>query len=252
MWWQDEGIVLTLRPHGERQACASLLTKEHGRHVGMLTLSTKNKTQFQPGVSVQAKWQARLEEHMGTYTLEAKSSPLAYVLQKPLALKAMQSAISLLEILLPERTPHEDVYEAFQHLIHAFKEGPCAWMYAYAFFEKTLLYTGGITMDLQRCAATGTTHNLYYLSPKTARAVSREAGDPYAHLLLKLPLFLTFEPSCVTEEHMTLFYESLTVMTTLLERFLLHVHHVKMPESRHRFLGALGDHSTTTTWKRIA
>jgi len=57
-------------------------------------------------------------------------------------------------------------------------------------WEIGLLGELGFGLDLASCAATGATDDLVYVSPKTGRAVSRAAGEPYRDRLLVLPGFL--------------------------------------------------------------
>jgi DNA repair protein RecO (recombination protein O) len=57
-------------------------------------------------------------------------------------------------------------------------------------FELAMLAELGFGLDLSSCAATGTANDLVYVSPKSARAVSADAGAPYADRMLKLPAFL--------------------------------------------------------------
>jgi DNA repair protein RecO (recombination protein O) len=53
-----------------------------------------------------------------------------------------------------------------------------------------LLEALGFGMDLSRCASTGAVDDLIYVSPRTGRAVSREAGEAYKDRLFVLPQFL--------------------------------------------------------------
>ena len=57
-------------------------------------------------------------------------------------------------------------------------------------FELLVLDELGFGLDLTRCAATGSRDELAYVSPKTGRAVSREAGAPWHDKMLALPAFL--------------------------------------------------------------
>ena len=57
-------------------------------------------------------------------------------------------------------------------------------------FELVVLRELGFGLDLDRCAVTGRADSLAYVSPKTGRAVSLEAGHAYRDRILALPPFL--------------------------------------------------------------
>lgn len=193
MEWQDEGYVLAVRPHGESAAIVSLLTAEHGRHAGLVRggQSRRHQGMLQAGNKVDAVWRARLEEHLGSYTLELQSSAVALVLDEPARLAALSSAAALIEATLPERDPCPGLYQSFAALMEAL-EGE-HWAATYVYWELHLLMDIGFGLDLTECAATGETSDLIYVSPKSGRAVSREAGAPYKEKLLALPGFLRGE-----------------------------------------------------------
>lgn len=230
MRWQDEGIIIASRKHGEKGVVLSLLTREHGRHKGYLNVSSKISASLQMGTLVQASWNARLPEHLGTWSLEPLPGPMAYILRDPLKLAALTSSCSLLENLLAEREPHLGLFGALQALLPTFKEHQ--WMRAYCDFEQTLLREGGVHLQFDVCALTGRTEGLAYVSPRTGRAVTAEAGDPYKEKLLPLPAFLADE----RERPVSLedFRQALALFDYFLERYLLSVHHVPMPLPRER------------------
>ena len=112
MEWTDEGIVLGVRRHGESSAIVELLTREHGRHLGLVRggASSRMRPLLQPGNSVTAVWRARLDEHLGTYALEGTRLRAAVLLASSHAVYGVTHLASLAR-LLPERDPHEDIYE---------------------------------------------------------------------------------------------------------------------------------------------
>ena len=233
MHWSDEGIVINTKRYGENRLIASVLTLNHGRHLGLLRQNPKINYAFQPGCLVSVRWNARLEEHLGHWTHDTIYSPLAEVLNDSLLLAALSSACALIEISLPERQSHRDIYQSFKQFIYALSTP--LWPDAYIFLEHTLLANAGIKLDFHQCAVTGSTDNLIYLSPRSGRAVSRDIGAPYHDKLLTLPSFLTqsFDQSATRPSEDIL--KALEMMENFLERFILNVHHLKMPEARHRF-----------------
>ena len=190
MEWEDEGYVLAVRPHGESSAIVSLLTAEHGRHAGLVRggQSRKNRGLLQPGNRVSVIWRARLEEHLGSFTLELQSSAVAAILNAPGRLAALSSAVTLIEETLPERELSRGMFDMFNTLMDSL-DGE-HWAATYVIWELNLMMDIGFGLDLSECAATGTTKDLIYVSPNSGRAVSRAAGEAYKDKLLVLPAFL--------------------------------------------------------------
>ncbi|MDJ0683285.1 MAG: DNA repair protein RecO [Alphaproteobacteria bacterium] len=194
MDWRDDGIVLSLRKHGESGAIAALLTRDHGRHAGLVrgARSAKLRGVLQPGNLVRADWRARLAEHLGHFTIEALEARVAPLLTSPGRLAALTSACALLDIALPERAPVPEIYDLTDALTERLADDD--WAEAYVKWEAALLAALGFGLDLNACAATGVTDDLIFVSPKSGRAVSREAGAPYKERLLRLPGFLLPRP----------------------------------------------------------
>ncbi len=190
MDWRDDGIVLSARPHGEAAAIVMLLTREHGRHAGLVHggQGRKGRGVYQPGNLVDVAWRARLAEHLGTYSCELMTAYSARFLDQPDRLAALASAAAVSERALPEREPHPASFEGFLALLEAL-EGD-HWAETYVGWELALLGELGFGLDLSRCAAGGANDQLAYVSPKSGRAVSLAAGEPYKEKLLALPGFL--------------------------------------------------------------
>lgn len=190
MEWDDEGIVLAVRRHGESAAVASLLTREHGRHVGLVRggAGRRHRPVLQPGNSVHARWRGRLAEHLGTYTIELARAIAAELFDSPAKLAALASVCALAEAALPEREPHPALHAATAKLLSALAGD--VWVADYVRWEVRLLSELGFGLDLSSCAATGTNDGLAYVSPRTGRAVSASAGEPWRDKLLVLPGFL--------------------------------------------------------------
>ena len=190
MDWRDEGIVLSFRKHGESAVIAHLLTQHHGRHAGLVRggSSTKMRGVLQQGNELSVQWRARLEDHLGSFAIELQEGHAARVLSDPGRLSAMLSACALVDLCLPEREPHPDIFATLRALLLALPDA--AWAAAYVAWELSLLAELGFGLDLSTCAATGVTTNLIYVSPKSGRAVSAVAGENFKDKLLPLPQFL--------------------------------------------------------------
>ena len=191
MEWTDIGIVLGARRHGETSAVAELMTREHGRHFGLVRggAGMRLKPVLQTGNLVSATWRARLDENLGYYVVEAMDLRTASLLSLAHALYGLHHLAALCR-LLPERDPHQPVFDLLEHTI-AGLGAPLQAAALVAHFELQLLAELGFGLDLESCAATGATADLIYVSPKSGHAVSRQAGEPWRDKLLPLPAFLS-------------------------------------------------------------
>jgi DNA repair protein RecO (recombination protein O) len=190
MQWTDEGIVIGIKRHGEANAILELMTREHGRHLGLVRggFGSRLKPVLQTGNSVSAAWRARLDEHLGNYTVEGLRLRAANFFSAPHAIYGVTHLAALMR-LLPERDPHAGLYEALDEILNHLDDAvPAAPMIVR--FELQLLSELGFGLDLERCVATGVSGDLVYVSPKSGRAVSRTAGEPWADKMLRLPAFL--------------------------------------------------------------
>ncbi|HYH18809.1 MAG TPA: DNA repair protein RecO [Azospirillum sp.] len=234
MEWTDQGIVLSTRPHGDAAALAVLLTREHGRHAGLVHggRSSRQRGNLEPGTLVSARWRARLNEHLGTLTVEPVRGYAAGLLDDPLRLAALTAACALVEAALPEREPHPALFDGMKALLEVLDEAP-AWPEAYVRWEVGLLGELGFGLDLDRCAVTGSNDYLAFVSPRTGRAVSAVVGEPFRDRLLPLPGFLIGRglggPGEVTE--------GLRLTAFFLERHLLNA---PLPPARVRLAERLG------------
>jgi DNA repair protein RecO (recombination protein O) len=237
MHWSDEAIVLSARPHAETSAVVELLTRKHGRHLGLVQggRSRKLRPILQPGNEVEATWKARLSEHLGQLTVEPVRSHVATVLDRPRALAGLSSLVAMLR-LLAEREPHPALYEVTLFVLTYLDEDE-VWPPVYARWELALLDELGFGLDLSRCAQTGATDDLIYVSPKSGRAVSAKAGEPYRDRLLRLPPFLRGRGATIVGP------ADLTDALRLTEHFLLarvaEPRGERLPAARERLIRAL-------------
>lgn len=190
MEWRDEGIILGTRRHGETSVIVEVMTRAHGRHLGMVRGGRSRRMQplLQPGNYVDVSWWARLDEHLGSFTIEPLGFAAARLIENSVALYGIQLAAAHLR-LLPERDVHRALYETLRLIIDHF-EDPLAAGELLLRFEVMMLEELGFGLDLRECAATGRRDDLIYVSPKSGRAVCRDAGAPWADKLLALPGFV--------------------------------------------------------------
>lgn len=189
MHWDDDGIVLALRPHGETSHVVELLTRDHGRHLGLARGGRTLRGALQPGNTMHANWRGRLAEHLGNFTLEPARVRMGIILERADALAALRAETTLTSAVLPERDPHPELFEALSVLLDSL-DHPEVWPTLLVRYELGLLEALGFGLDLSCCAVTGARENLIYVSPNSGRAVSADGAGEYAPRLLPLPSFL--------------------------------------------------------------
>lgn len=190
MQWTDEGIILASRRHGESSLIVELMTLDHGRHLGLVRGGRSRRQQpfLQAGNSVAITWRARLDEHLGNMVLEPTIERASQLMAGATGIYGLQHLATLLR-LLPERDPHPGLYHALGIILDALDE-PLSGAEFVVRFELSVLNELGFGLDLTECAATGQTDDLAFVSPRTGRAVSALAGQPYRSRLFRLPRFL--------------------------------------------------------------
>jgi DNA repair protein RecO (recombination protein O) len=193
MEWSDTGVVLGVKRHGEANAIVELMTHQHGRHLGLVRggAGSRMRPVLQPSNRVSAIWRARLDEHLGHYVVEGIDLRAAAFLAAPHALYGLTHLAALCR-LLPERDPHPHIYAVLDHVLDGLADARSAGANV-AQFELQMLTELGFGLDLAACAATGTNDDLAYVSPKSGRAVSRQAGEPWKERMFRLPEFLNGE-----------------------------------------------------------
>jgi DNA repair protein RecO (recombination protein O) len=193
MEWSDDGVVISVRAHGETGAIVETLTRDHGRHLGLVRggASRKVKPALQPGNRLHLHWRARLAEHLGNFSAEIAKARAGDLFDSRDALIGLNAFASVVSAAMPEREPHAPVFEAGEILLDAIvAEDFAHWSPLYIRWEAGLLDALGFGLDLSHCAATGSRDDLRFVSPRSGRAVSGAAGEAYASRLFPLPQFL--------------------------------------------------------------
>lgn len=236
MQWTDEGIVLGVKRHGEASGILELMTREHGRHLGLVrgAFSSRLKPVLQPGNTVSAVWRARLDEHLGNYVVEGLKLRAANFFASSHAVYGVCHLAALMR-LLPERDPHESLHEALDALLDCLDD-PVRAAPMLVRFELQVLAELGFGLDLAQCAATGATTELVYVSPKSGRAVSREAGAPYADRMLRLPAFLRDREALPEGRDLA---DGFALTGYFLTRYVLEPRGLMLADERAHFVAAL-------------
>lgn len=243
MEWIDEGFVLSARRHGESAAVVHLLTRAHGRHAGLAHggAGSRGRGLYQAGNRISARWRARLAEHLGTFTGELVRANAAGLMDDPVRLSALSAACAIADATLPERQPYPTLFDALAALIDTL-HGSAEWPAAYVRWELGLLEVLGFGLDLGSCAATGRNDDLAYVSPKTGRAVSLAAGEPYRDRLLPLPGFLIGRGAADAAA----VRDGLRLTGWFLDRHVFAPHSRRMPPARERFVERFSRTGTTS------
>lgn len=236
MEWREEAIVLGVKRHGETSVIAEVMTRERGRHLGLVRGGRSRKQQpvLQPGNSVEVHWRARLDEHMGTFVLEPVELRAARLMEDGVGLNGIQLVAAHLR-LLAERDPHPRLYDGLMVIVDHL-DTPDKAAELMLRFEIALLEELGFGLDLERCAATGRRDDLAYVSPKTGRAVSREAGAPWHEKLLPLPAFLSRQD---TDADAASLADAYRMTGYFLARHVFEPRGIAEPASRGSFLAAI-------------
>jgi DNA repair protein RecO (recombination protein O) len=190
MQWQDHAIIIGIKRHGETSAIAEVMTRDRGRHLGLVRSGRSRSMQpvLQAGNEVEVTWRARLHEHLGEFRVEPVKLRAARLMEAATSVYGVQAMGALLR-LLPERDPHPHLYDALAVILENLQD-PADAGELFVRFELAVLNDLGFGLDLTECAATGTREDLAYVSPKSGRAVCRSAGAPWADKMLALPDFL--------------------------------------------------------------
>lgn len=234
--YEDEAIVLSARLHGETGAVVHVLTRMHGVQAAHIAggASRRMKPLLQPGTPVTFRYRARSADQLGAATIEADGQG-PDLLDDPVGLLGLQCAALMTRQALPERERHEGAYHAFRALLSAFAI-PEIWPAIYVRYEAGLLEEMGYGLDLSACAVSGSQDNLCYVSPKSARAVSADSGEPYKDKLLPLPQFLLSSQGGIADGDVV---NGLKLTGFFLERHVFHPHNRPLPDIREQLAAAL-------------
>ncbi|AIL65671.1 DNA repair protein RecO [Rickettsiales bacterium Ac37b] len=237
MQFTDLAIFLSAKKHGENNAIASILTKQHGLYNGIIkgVNNKKLNSLYQPGNIINFVWKARLPEHLGWLQIELIESLPYNILVDKRKLFAFSGMCNILSQVLPERVPEEKLFREFCQIFTLAKNNNNHWLIKYIMFELLLLFELGFGMDLSECAVTGTVDDLYYVSPRSGRAVSKKVGEPYHNKLFILPSFFLEQKSFDMINNQEL-KQGLLITGYFIEKHLLAPKYIVLPLVRMKLL----------------
>jgi DNA repair protein RecO (recombination protein O) len=237
MEWQAPAVVLDTRPLGESGAVVTLLTEEHGRHAGLAKggASRAQAALWQPGNLIEVRWVARLPEQLGALSGELVHAAAALAMEDPLALAVLRAATSVADGALPDREPHPRVFRGLVALVAQLARGADAALPELVRWEAELLGDLGYGLDLSRCAVTGGTDDLIFVSPRSGRAVSDGGAGAFRDRLLPLPAFLLGQGPSGPGDWLA----GLRLTGHFLARDVFGTHHKPLPAAREMLLDRL-------------
>ncbi|MFQ1701191.1 DNA repair protein RecO [Loktanella agnita] len=202
--WRDDAALLATRPFGETSVIIEVFSATHGRHAGVVRGGTSRKVApvLQPGAQLSVTWKARLESHLGSFAVEPVRSRAAVAMGDRLALAGLNAVCALLAHVLPEREGHPALYDRTIALLDLLGQSD-VWPLAYLRWEQALLDEMGFGLDLSACAVRGVNEELIYVSPRSGRAVSRQAAGEWANRMLPLPPVLAGKGDAENSEIVT-------------------------------------------------
>jgi DNA repair protein RecO (recombination protein O) len=234
MEWDAPAVVLDVRPHGEGGAIVSVMTEAHGRHAGLAKGGTSRgqAALWQAGNLVEARWVGRLADQLGAMSAEMVHPAAALAMEDPLALAALRAACAVAEGALPEREAHPRIFHGLVAFVATLARDTALALPDLVRWEADLLAELGYGLDLARCAVTGGTEDLAFVSPRSGRAVSEPAAGEWRDRLLPLPRFLLGQgPSSAAD-----WAAGLRLTGHFLARDVFGVQHKGLPAAREMLL----------------
>ena len=237
--WDSEAIALAARRFGENDAILDVFTRDKGRMSALVYggNSTRKRALLEPGSRLTVSWTARNDAQLGYFeALESRGTGPAALMDDAAALTALNCVAALLRDVTPERALYPALFDATDLLLGALEETQI-WPALYIRWEMGLLAELGFGLDLSKCALSGATDDLVWVSPKSGRAASRTAGEPYQDRLLALPQFLLSSQNGVQAGDVA---DGFALTGHFITRELLDPMRRTMPEPRARLIFALG------------
>lgn len=229
MQWTSESIIIKQQKFSDDKLLCWVFSETQGVYKGLLYINKKTRSQIQVGNIVEATWKARLPEHLGSYYCEVLKPISMAIINDRFKLSSVASLCDILSICLPERVSEVKLYDASISYLMTLKDYN-NWLVEYLKLEFTLLQEIGYGLDLKTCAVSGEKDNLYYVSPRTGKAVTKENGEKYHNKLLRLPEFFTKEKVIVGNEEILLGFK---LMNHFFNKYIIE-HQLEMPSSRLR------------------
>lgn len=227
MEWKDSAIILHRSKYSDKLMVLTCFSSKHGLARGAVGNNKKNQSITDVGNIVSLSWRGRLEEHLGKFKIESCETIYPFIYSDAVKMSAMINLCDIFRNVLAPKDPSKVLYGYLEDFLYSIKYNENNWLQRLLFLELEILSHSGFGLDLSKCAATGSEENLYYISPKTGKAISKEAGFPYDSKLFKMTETLK---DIESEAGLADILESLSITQYFLEK------HLNIPESRKKFI----------------
>jgi DNA repair protein RecO (recombination protein O) len=227
MEWKDSAIVLDKAEYTDSLTVISLLTKHHGLRKG--TCNKRDLPAFTVGNIVSVGWRGRLEEHLGKFAVQSHENIYPFIYRDRYKVLALSSICGLFSICLNEKEKHEDLYNQLEDFMYVIKAQANNWLKCLVHLELALLSNAGFGLETHKCAVSGSTSGLTYLSPRSGKAVTSEVGEPYADKLFKLPKLFVDQSYTPSRSEVA---EALRILQFFFERHVFHMKRGSIPAAR--------------------
>lgn len=234
MQFSDEGYIIKLLRHGENSLVVTVLSSEHGKVAGYVQggLRKKNLGMYQLGNAISFNAYGRLEENLPQFRgVELVRAHAVSFMSDARKLVVLTAFCELMNVCLPEKEPLENLDFYIKDFMDGLEKPD--WLAKYALIEFHLLEFLGIGLDLSMCAATGTTENLAFVSPKSGKAVCLEAGLPYKEKLFNFPHYAVDKNVVPTSLEVA---DLLEMTAFFLRKNFFQIHGLKFPNNRDSLL----------------
>jgi DNA repair protein RecO (recombination protein O) len=229
MQWRDESVVLSASSFSENSRIVTVFNRSIGKSSGLLR---GTKSSIQAGDISDVTWRGKTIEHLGSFKIENIFSPFGHVFKDAYSLFAIECACAICINGLPIRALHEKLFDSLKELMIAISKGN--WYADYVFFEMLFLSEIGYGLNFSKCAVTGKKNGLYYVSPRTGCAVTKEAGIEYGDRLFQLPEFMISKSRIIAKSDMI---DALKITGHFLKMYFQEITGKDLPLSRNYLLG---------------
>ena len=181
---KDIGLVLDKKHYRENKLIVELYTKSNG--VCRVLVNKKIRI-YQKADLVEVCFRTQPNRFLNFAKIDVTKSFLSYIISDHTKVLLASLITSIILSFLKVEKDH-DLFDIIVSYLRSLVKKVS--VLEYIDLELLILSSAGYRLSMDRCAATNSKQNLFFVSPKTARAVSYEAARGYENKLLKLPQFI--------------------------------------------------------------
>lgn len=185
--WTDRAVLLTVARVGKQTLVLEVLTENYGRCRAVATLDGKEAPILLPGSFLTINCtNDKLGEPLRAKLLEISGGIIAESADD-VALLALTSAKDLMVAFLDEEDPVPEIYDATQEMMQSLVSDDKRWPVHYAALEFALLTELGHVRGMSDCMPAVRHGETIYMSPKSARMVTREQAGAFLDRMVPVP-----------------------------------------------------------------